>query len=99
MRILGSEGMYANTLGQRQWFTTEVDIPPKGCLAMLGDNFRCHELRRVVLHGADPSLPTAWPLLCLATEMLGLSEQLAYPNYFIFTPSPKIIHCKFQGSP
>ena len=91
--------MYANTLGQRQWFTTEVDIPPKGCLAMLGDNFRCHELRRVVLHGADPSLPTAWPLLCLATEMLGLSEQLAYPNYFIFTPSPKIIHCKFQGSP
>lgn len=91
--------MYANSLGQWQWFTTEVDIPPKGCLAMLGDNFRCHELRRVVLHGADPSLPTAWPLLCLATEMLGLSEQLAYPNYFIFTPSPKIIHCKFQGSP
>ena len=91
--------MYANTLGQRQWFSTEVDIPPKGRLAMLGDNFRCHELGRVVLHGADPSLTTALPLLCLATEMLGLSEQLAYSNYFIFTPSPEIIRCKFQGSP
>ena len=74
-------------------------FPPKGRLAMLGDNFHYHELGRVVLHEADLALPTASPLLCLAAEMLGLSEQLAYPNYFIFTPSPEIIHCKFHVSP